>query len=128
MKALATIERVCAGLVSLFLLAGVICLAGLVCGCVYRGAKVTEGTDLAIGLTVPGTEGMVQLNALNYLSGFRLGVAENSALTMEYTTVASNTYFGIVETQTSKRIKAKVEPCEAVLPTEKVVEAELAKE
>lgn len=128
MKALSDFERVCAGLVSLVLLAGVVCLAWTVCGCIYKGAKVTEGTDLAIGLTVPGTEGMVQLNALNYLSGFRLGVAENSALTMEYTTVASNTYFGIVETQTSKRIKAKVEPCEAALQTEKAVEAEAAKE
>ena len=81
-------------------------------GCVYRGAKITEGTDVAIGLTVPGTEGVLQFNALNYLSGFRLGVAENAALTVEYSTVATNTYFGVVTTETAKRIKAKVEPCE----------------
>ena len=81
-------------------------------GCVYRGAKITEGTDLAIGLTVPGTEGVLQFNALNYLSGFRLGVAENAALTVEYSTVATNSYFGVVKTETAKRIKAKVEPCE----------------
>ena len=81
-------------------------------GCVYRGAKITEGTDLAIGLTVPGTEGVLQFNALNYLSGFRLGVAENAALTVEYSTVATNSYFGVVTTETAKRIKAKVEPCE----------------
>ena len=83
-------------------------------GCVYRGAKITEGTDLAIGLTVPGTEGVLQFNALNYLSGFRLGVAENAALTVEYSTVATNSYFGVVQTETAKRIKAKVEPCEIV--------------
>ena len=82
-------------------------------GCVYRGAKITEGTDLAIGLTVPGTEGVLQFNALNYLSGFRLGVAENAALTVEYSTVATNSYFGVVTTETAKRIKAKVEPCES---------------
>ena len=82
------------------------------CGCVYRGAKITEGTDLAIGLTVPGTEGALQFNALNYLSGFRLAVAENAALTVEYSTVATNSYFGVVTTETAKRIKAKVEPCE----------------
>jgi len=81
-------------------------------GCVYRGAKITEGTDVAIGLTVPGTEGGLQFNALNYLSGFRLGVAENAALTVEYSTVATNSYFGVVKTETAKRIKAKVEPCE----------------
>ena len=84
-------------------------------GCVYRGAKITEGTDLAIGLTVPGTEGVLQFNALNYLSGFRLGVAENAALTVEYSTVATNSYFGVVKTETAKRIKAKVEPCETAV-------------
>ena len=105
-------ERVCAGVMSLFFLAAAFSLASLVCGCVYRGAKITEGTDLAIGLTVPGTEGVLQFNALNYLSGFRLGVAENAALTVEYSTVATNSYFGVVTTETAKRIKAKVEPCE----------------
>ena len=109
------IERVCVGatLLSALLTAlGVVALAASVCGCVYRGAKITEGTDLAIGLTVPGTEGVLQFNALNYLSGFRLGVAENAALTVEYSTVATNSYFGVVKTETAKRIKAKVEPCE----------------
>ena len=87
-------------------------LAATSAGCVYRGCKITEGTDVAIGLTVPGTEGVLQFNALNYLSGFRLGVAENAALTVEYSTVATNSYFGVVTTETAKRIKAKVEPCE----------------
>ena len=106
------IERVCVGAFIIVTLLTVLGLASLVCGCVYRGAKITEGTDVAIGLTVPGTEGVLQFNALNYLSGFRLGVAENAALTVEYSTVATNTYFGVVTTETAKRIKAKVEPCE----------------
>ena len=109
------IERVCVGatlLSALLTFLGVVALAASVCGCVYRGCKITEGTDLAIGLTVPGTEGVLQFNALNYLSGFRLGVAENAALTVEYSTVATNSYFGVVTTETAKRIKAKVEPCE----------------
>ncbi len=81
-------------------------------GCVYRGAKIVEGTDLAIGLNVPSTDGTLQLQLLNYLSGFRLAVAENAALTVEYSTVASNSYFGVVQTQTSKSISATVQPCE----------------
>lgn len=109
---LSLFERACVGVMSLFFLTAAFSLASLVSGCVYRGAKITEGTDLAIGLTVPGTEGVLQFNALNYLSGFRLGVAENAALTVEYSTVATNTYFGVVTTETAKRIKAKVEPCE----------------
>ena len=81
-------------------------------GCVYKGAKIVEGTDLAIGLNVPSTDGTLQLQLLNYLSGFRLAVAENAALTVEYSTVASNSYFGVVQTQTSKSISATVQPCE----------------
>ena len=110
-------ERVCAGVMSLFFLAAAFSLASLVCGCVYRGAKITEGTDLAIGLTVPGTEGALQVNALNWLSGFRLGVAENAALTVEYTSAATNSFFGVVQSSSVKRIKAKVEPCETATPT-----------
>lgn len=114
---LTTFERVCAGASLLVVIAMAVFLALAVCGCVYRGAKITEGTDLAIGLTVPGTEGALQVNALNWLSGFRLGVAENAALTVEYTSVASNSYFGVVRTETEKRIRAKVEPCETTAQT-----------
>ncbi len=88
-----------------------------VCGCVYRGAKITEGTDLAVGLSVPGTDGALQVNALNWLSGFRLGVAENAALTVEYSTAETNDYLGIVHTRTAKRVRAKVEPCETTAQT-----------
>ena len=84
----------------------------IVAGCVYKGAKVTEGTDLAIGLTVPGTDGAVQFDALNYLTGFRLGVAENAALTVKYTCSETNSYLGVVTTRVNKTIDAKVEPCE----------------
>ena len=101
---------------SAWIAVAVLLLASAVSGCVYRGAKITEGTDLAIGLTVPGTEGALQFNALNYLSGFRLAVAENAALTVEYSTVATNSYFGVVTTETAKTIKAKVEPCETETP------------
>lgn len=82
-------------------------------GCVYKGAKVTEGTDLAVGLGVPGTEGACQLNILNWLSGFRLAVAENSILVVDYVTAETNDFlFGAVSTRTYKGVKARVEPCE----------------
>ena len=89
-----------------------ILLALICCGCVCRGAKITEGTDLAVGINVPSTEGALQLQLLNYLSGFRLGVAENAALTVEYSSAETNSYFGCVYVRTAKRVKAKVEPCE----------------
>lgn len=81
-------------------------------GCVYKGAKVTEGTDLAVGLTVPGFEGALTLDVLNYLTGFRLGVAENAKLKVKYTYAGTNDYFGCITTRTYKHIDAKVEPCE----------------
>lgn len=84
------------------------------CGCctTYKGAKVVEGTDLAIGVSIPSSDGMADLNVLNYLSGFRLGVAQNAGLSLTYTVAETNSYLGIVQTQTSKSIKARVEPCE----------------
>lgn len=85
-------------------------------GCVYKGAKIIEGTDLAVGFTVPGTEGAIQFDALNWLSGFRLGVAENSGLKVKYTVAETNDYFGIVHTRVIKTIDAKVEPCEVTPP------------
>lgn len=31
-------------------------IGAFLAGCIYKGAKVVEGTDLAVGFTVPGTE------------------------------------------------------------------------
>lgn len=86
-------------------------------GCIYKGAKVTEGTDLAVGMTVPGSEGALTLDALNYLTGFRLGVAENAQLKVKYTCAETNSYFGCITTRIYKHIDAKVEPCESTTPS-----------
>lgn len=87
-------------------------MAFFMSGCVYRGAKVVEGTDLAVGLDVPGTDGALQLDLLNWLSGFRLAVADNARLSMEYSCAETNSYFGAITTRSAKRVKATVEPCE----------------
>lgn len=103
---------ICAWLTGLALGLTTLALASLVSGCIYAGAKITEGTDLAVGLTIPGSEGAVQINALNWLSGFRLGVAENARLTVKYTHAETNSYLGVVTTRLAKSIDATVEPCE----------------
>ena len=87
-------------------------LATGVSGCVYRGAKITEGTDFALGVNVPTAEGTFQFDLINYLSGFRLGVAENARLELKYTHAETNEYFGCVTTRTYKTVDAVVEPCE----------------
>lgn len=101
------------GLFALVVMLGLISLFSLLSGCVYRGAKIVEGADLAVGINVPSTEGALQLQLLNYLSGFRLGVAENAALEMTYTTAESNNYFGVISTRVSKTVTATVSPTES---------------
>ncbi len=102
--------RAAFGLFALVSLLGFIALASLLSGCVYRGAKITEGTDLAVGMNIPATDGALQFQLLNYLSGFRLGVAENAQLTLEYTSAETNDYFGIIHTRGAKSVTATVTP------------------
>ena len=99
------VAAVCIGIIALI-------LAALLSGCVHKGAKITEGTDLAVGLEVPSTDGTLQLDVVNYLTGFRLGVAENAILRVEYTSATTNDWLGIIHNSTTKTISATVEPCE----------------
>ena len=99
------------------LLACVLFLA--ICGgCAYRGGKVVEGTDLAVGISVPATEGTIDLNVLNYLSGFRLGVDRNAIFRVKYTIDEDNAYLGIATVKSKKTIDATVEPCENSVGTQ----------
>ena len=82
-------------------------------GCLYKGAKVTEGVDFSAGVSIPQSEGVAQVSFVNYLSGFRFGVAENSGMSCEY--FGTNTFsfaFGLYEGVQTKHFRAKVEPCE----------------
>lgn len=88
----------------------VVAILAVCAGCMYRGAKVTEGTDLAIGMDLPMAEGAIHFNALNYLSGFRLGIDRNAALTVKYTVHDTGSFFGCVTTDTTKTIDASVTP------------------
>lgn len=88
-------------------------LAAICAGCLYKGGKITEGVDLAVGITIPGSEETMQLNLINYLSGFRLGVAENAALTLRYTCATTNSWLGCIHTEAFKTIDATVSPCES---------------
>ena len=115
-------DRASLGCALLLALVAALALMMICSGCLYKGAKVVEGTDIAIGLSVPGTEETLQINALNYLSGFRLGIAENAALTLRYSCATTNSYFGVVHSETVKSIDATVAPCEANAATTNAVE------
>lgn len=106
-------ESVAAGMGILCLLLCALVSGMLFCGCAYKGAKVVEGTDLAVGINFPAAEGEAQLQLLNYLSGFRLAVDRNAIMRVKYTTAETNSYFGVITTRTAKTVDAEVEPCES---------------
>jgi hypothetical protein len=94
-------------------------------GCLYKGAKVTEGVDFSAGVSIPQSEGVAQVSFVNYLSGFRFGVAENSGMECEY--FGTNTFsfaFGLYEGVQTKHFRAKVEPCEVNTANEREKEDE----
>lgn len=107
-------ERFCIGAVILWPILAITALCTLFgSGCAYKGAKVVEGTDLAVGINFPAAEGVAQLQLLNYLSGFRLGVDRNAIMRVKYTTAETNSYFGCITTRSAKTVDAEVEPCES---------------
>ena len=96
----------CAGALlatSLALLAGCAGLAG-------DGAKIVEGTDLTVGMSLPYAETSDVMAVINFISGFRVLVAENARATVEYSSTTTNDWFGAVTSCTERRIKAEVEP------------------
>ena len=98
-----------------FALALTICM----CGCAYKGGKVVDGTNLAIGMTIPGTEW--SLNLLDYVGGVRVAGNDATAITVTNEVSETNRYFGVVETQRHSRMTATIEPVEtnAVVETAK---------
>ena len=86
-----------------------LCALALV-GCVGDGAKITEGTDVSVGISLPGTEGEMSLTVFNYLSGFRIGLEENSRIKLKYKVAETNDYLGTIHTRVQKEIEAEIVP------------------
>lgn len=91
------------------LLACVLCLA-LCVGCAYKGGKVIDGTNLAIGMTIPGTEW--QINALDYVGGLRVAGNDQTSICVSNEVTETNSYFGVVETHRHSKMTATIEPTE----------------
>lgn len=117
-------ERACAGLVSLFLMTAMIALLSLAGGCVNpnTGTCTVIGEQMALPeITDSGDN--VSIRVYESIKGARVWTAKNSVVSVEYFNAYTNSYFGIVETCDSMRLKVKVEPCEGDEP-----EAAVAKE
>lgn len=79
-----------------------------VCGCCYKGGKVIDGTNLAIGITVPGTEWSI--NVLDYVGGIRVAGQDSTHITVTNEVTETNRYFGVVEVNRHSKMTADIEP------------------
>jgi len=88
----------------------VVLCAALCSGCAYKGGKVVDGTNLCIGMTIPGTEWSI--NALDYVGGVRVAGQESTHIVVTNEVVETNDYFGVVTTRRHSRMKADIKPLE----------------
>lgn len=84
------------------------CAALLAAGCVYKGGKVVDGTNLAIGMKIPGTEWNVSV--LDYIGGIRVAGQDSTHITVTHEVAETNTYFGVVATSRLSTLTADIEP------------------
>ena len=84
------------------------CAALLAAGCVYKGGKVVDGTNLAIGMKIPGTEWSVPV--LDYIGGIRVAGQDSTHITVTHEVAETNTYFGVVTTSRRSTLTADIDP------------------
>lgn len=87
----------------------------LACGCStpYTGGKVVDGTNLELGVTVPGTDKVLNLNLLSYTGGVKVEGGERTSISVTNEVAETNTYlFGAVEFNRRSRTSASIVPVE----------------
>ena len=112
--ALNKVEKTSVGMMTLIVLASLLAIVYALCGCktVYKGGKIVEGTDAFVGLNVPLSEGMMQLEVLNYVSGARFSFDRDAQVRFKYATTNDVSFLGIYSSRTVKYMEAELEPTE----------------
>lgn len=78
-------------------------------GCrTYKGGQVTDGTNLAIGMKLPGTEWT--LNLLDYVGGIRVGGNDQTQIAVTNEVWETNTYFAVISTTRHTKMSASIAP------------------
>ena len=86
-------------------------MAALCTACsTYKGGKIVEGTDIAAGMSIPQSGGTFQIDALNFLTGFRFLFCDNAGVKCAYSTTNSVSAFGVYSSSTVKRIEIELTP------------------
>ena len=107
---LTNVEKASLGLFALWPLLAIIAIGALFAGCAYKGGKVVDGTNLCIGMTIPGTEWTI--HALDYVGGLRVAGNDQTSICVSNEVVETNAYFGIVRTERHSKMTATIEPTE----------------
>ena len=107
---LTNVEKASLGLFALWPLLAILAIGALFAGCAYKGGKVVDGTNLCIGMTIPGTEWTI--NALDYVGGLRVAGNDQTSICVSNEVVETNSYFGVVETRRHSKMTATIEPTE----------------
>ena len=107
---LTNVEKASLGLFALWPLLAILAIGALFAGCAYKGGKVIDGTNLCIGMTIPGTEWTI--NALDYVGGLRVAGNDQTSICVSNEVMETNSYFGVVETRRHSRMTATIEPTE----------------
>ena len=107
---LTNVEKASLGLFALWPLLAILAIGALFAGCAYKGGKVVDGTNLCIGMTMPGTEWTI--NALDYVGGLRVAGNDQTSICVSNEVMETNSYFGVVETRRHSRMTATIEPTE----------------
>ena len=107
---LTNVEKASLGLFALWPLLATLAIGALFAGCAYKGGKVVDGTNLCIGMTIPGTEWTI--NALDYVGGLRVAGNDQTSICVSNEVMETNSYFGVVEPRRHSRMTATIEPTE----------------
>lgn len=118
---LTNIEKAALGLFALWPILTILAIGALCNGCAYKGGKVVDGTNLAIGMKIPGTEWSISI--LDYIGGVRVAGQDSTHITVTHEVAETNTYFGVVTTSRSSTMTADIEPL-----ADSVAETKLAEE
>ena len=103
-------EKSALGMFLLWLLLAILAIGALCSGCAYKGGKIVDGTNLCIGMTIPGTEWTI--NALDYVGGVRVAGNDQTSICVSNEVAETNSYFGVVETSRHSKMTATIEPTE----------------
>ena len=96
-------------IVTALVLIGVLFACSLFGGCTtYKGGKVVDGTNLEVGMTIPGTQWTI--NFLSFTGGLKVGANDGARLEVTNKVWETNSYFGVISTERHTRTAAVVEP------------------